>query len=175
MSPRLRPVARSQTLVLSRGLRELEGYTALVGADGSLRLLADLTADPDRPEIRPREAYLALLTSLRPGWTLRFLQVFWPDPLPRSQFQAQAQAWPKPDNEGLTILHQGLLLHAATANLPFYKRTILEFAFFGEKEAAAWWSGISSMLAGYGFGFQPLDAAAVEDLIHWLFNPVLEG
>ena len=86
-------VGQSQAFVLARGFRKVGVYWALVGADGSLRLFAEVTADADRPDVRPKEAYQMLLSSIVPGWSVRILQIFWPDPLPRDAFQKQAETW----------------------------------------------------------------------------------
>jgi len=50
-------VGVSHQFVLARGLTEISGYAVLVGVDNTKRLFAELYADPDRPEVRPQEAY----------------------------------------------------------------------------------------------------------------------
>jgi len=89
-------IGQSQDFVLGQGLRQVvinssSPYWALVDAKGNLRVFAELTADPDRPDVRPREAYHALLSPMFPGWTVRVLQLFWPDPVPRQAFQCQVE------------------------------------------------------------------------------------
>ncbi|MDO9349591.1 MAG: hypothetical protein Q7T47_09930, partial [Anaerolineales bacterium] len=51
--PEDRRVGQSQAFVLARGFRKVGAYWALVGADNSLRLFAEVTADADRPDVRP--------------------------------------------------------------------------------------------------------------------------
>ena len=103
-------VGTSRVFVLSKGIVQAGVYAALIGEDDTRRLFAEVHADPDRPEVRPGEAYKAMLSSMQPGWTLRLLQIFWPDPKPRSEFERQTQKWGTPKTEGLDILQQGLLL-----------------------------------------------------------------
>src|SRR5512140_3258835 len=110
MSKQKIEVGTTHQFVLVKGFAKIGKHDVLIGADNTKRLLAELFADPDRPDVRPQEAYQAILTSMQPGWTIRILQTFWPDPEPRLAFQRQAQGWQKPASEGLDILHQGLLL-----------------------------------------------------------------
>jgi len=84
-------IGQSQDFVLGQGLRQVGPYWALADAKGNLRVFAELTADSDRPDVRPREAYHAMLSSMFPGWTVRVLQLFWPDPVPRQAFQCQVE------------------------------------------------------------------------------------
>src|SRR5512140_1323790 len=94
----------TQSFVLARGFEQVDGFDTLVGHDGKKRVFAQLTADPDRPEVRPEAAYLQMLNSMQPGWKLRILQIFWPDPLPRQKFYDLVETWPEPMTEGLSIL-----------------------------------------------------------------------
>ena len=166
-------VGATHTFVLSRGFVHLGKHVALLGEDGTRRLFAEVVADPDRPEVRPQEAYQAMLSSMQPGWTLRLLQLFWPDPEPRLAFQRQAQTWQSPANEGLDILLQGLSLAVQEAPLPFARRTVLEFVLPGE-EGTAWWEGLAGLCAGFGLRVRYLDQREVEDLARWVLNPSLE-
>ena len=147
--------------------------SALIGEDDTKRLFAELFADPDRPEVRPQEAYQALLSSIQPGWTLRLLQVFWPDPEPREQFQSQVKKWGKPGGDGLDILQRGLILATQEYPLPFVRRTILEFVLPGD-EGLAWWEGLTGLCAGFGLHMSYLEGAGIEGLAHWIMNPSLE-
>jgi hypothetical protein len=110
---------------------------------------------------------------MQPGWTLRLLQLFWPDPEPRQAFQGQVQVWKGPKTEGLEILHQGLLLATQEYPLPFVKRTVLEFSFPGE-EGLAWWEGLAGLCAGFGVKVSYLEQAEIEALTRWVMNPSLE-
>jgi hypothetical protein len=165
-------VGTTHNFVLVQGFTRVGPYDALIGADGTKRLFAELVADPDRPDVRPQEAYQAILTSMQPGWTLRLLQTFWPDPEPRLAFQHQARGWPAPASEGLDILHQGLLFATEQFPLPFERRTILEFVFPGE-EGLAWWEGLGGLCQGFGVRVSWLDARQIQDLMCWIFTPTL--
>ena len=139
-------IGTTHIFVLSKGVVQVGALAALLGEDDTRRLFAELYADPDRPEVRPQEGYQAVLSSMQPGWTLRLLQLFWPDPGPRLAFQAQVQKWNSPANEGLDILNQGLQLAVQEYPLPFVRRTVLEFVLPGD-EGIAWWKGLSGLCA----------------------------
>lgn len=165
-------IGQTQSFVLAQGFHPLWEGEALIGNDGRARLFAELTADPDRPEVRPQEAYQALLSSLQPGWRLRMLQICWPDPLPRQAFYAQAEQW-QPKHEGLELLHQGLLLFTQEAPLPFLRRTILEFVYPGA-EGQAWWEGVAKMMENFGVTLHPLPNEEIITLAQRLFDPALD-
>ena len=174
MSKQKIEVGTTHQFVLVKGFAKIGKHDVLLGTDNSKRLFAELFADPDRPDVRPQEAYQAILTSMQPGWTLRLLQTFWPDPKPRLIFQRQAQGWPKPASEGLDILHQGLLLSTEQFPLPFGRRTILEFVFPGV-EGLAWWEGLSGLCQGFGVQVKELRQQDIQILLCRLFNLSLEG
>ncbi|MEW6404565.1 MAG: hypothetical protein AB1649_22440 [Chloroflexota bacterium] len=166
-------VGSTRTFVLAKGFTQAGKHAALIGDDDSKRLFAELFADPDRPEVRPQEAYQAMLSSIQPGWTLRLMQVFWPDPKPRVEFQNHVKEWKQPEGGGLDILHQGLILATQEYPLPFVRRTILEFVLPGE-EGLAWWEGLTGLCTGFGLRMQWLGQPEIEDLMQWVFNPTLE-
>ena len=166
------PVGTTHHFVLSKGITQAGSYAALTGADNTKRIFAELFADPDRSDVRPQEAYQALLSSIQPGWTLRLLQLFWPDPVPRDAFQEQVKNWQDGKSEGLFILHQGLLLSIQQSPLPFARRTVLEFVVSGD-EGLAWWDGMSGLCQGFGIRVVPLSAEQIQALARWVFNPVL--
>ena len=166
-------VGTTHTFVLSKGMCQVGAHSALIGDDDTRRLFAELYADPDRPEVRPQEAYQAILSSIQPGWTLRLLQLFWPDPEPRLEFQKQVSQWRLPSTEGMDILHQGLMLAIQEYPLPFVRRTILEFVLPGD-EGVAWWEGLTGLCAGFGLRVHFLGPREIEDLARWLLNPSLE-
>lgn len=166
-------VGTTHTFVLSKGMCQVGAHSALIGDDDTRRLFAELYADPDRPEVRPQEAYQAILSSIQPGWTLRLLQLFWPDPEPRLEFQRQVQKWSAPNTEGMDILHQGLLLAVQEYPLPFVRRTILEFVLPGD-EGIAWWEGLSGLSAGFGLRVHYLEKDEILTLTRWILNPKLE-
>lgn len=166
-------VGSTRTFVLAKGFTQVGNHVALIGEDDTRRLFAELYADPDRPEARPQEAYQAIISSIQPGWTLRLLQLFWPDPEPRLEFQKHTQRWKSPDTEGLDILHQGLLLAVQENSLPFIRRTVLEFV-LPDNEGIAWWEGLGGLCAGFGLHIAYLKGNQVESLIRWIFDPNLE-
>ena len=166
-------VGSTRTFVLAKGFIQVGSHTALIGEDDTRRLFAEVYADPDRPSVRPQEAYQAMLSSIQPGWTLRLLQLFWPDPEPRLEFQKQVSQWARPDMEGLDILYQGISLAVQEYPLPFVRRTVLEFVLPGD-EGVAWWEGLSGLCAGFGLRVRYLDRNAIEALTRWVLNPNLE-
>lgn len=169
-----REVGKTQDFVLGQGFQEVDGYIALVGQDGSRRLLAELSADPDRPEARPQEAYQELLASLAPGWAVRLLQVTWPDPGPRRAFLAQLEAWEGSGEEELEMLRQGLQLYLEGFPLPYRRRTLLEFVLPPGGEAVGWWVGVAGSLERYGLVLTPLGQEEILALARHLLNPELE-
>jgi hypothetical protein len=166
-------IGSTRTFVLAKGFIQAGNHAALIGEDDTKRLFSEVYADPDRPEVRPQEAYKAILSSMQPGWTLRILQLFWPDPEPRLEFQHQVQSWKVSNTEGLDILHQGLKLAIQEYPLPFVRRTVLEFVLSGD-EGVAWWEGLSGLCAGFGLRVRYLDQSAVEGLTRWVLNPDLD-
>jgi hypothetical protein len=166
-------IGSTRTFVLAKGFTQVGHHSALIGEDDTKRLFAEVHADPDRPDVRPQEAYKSILSSIQPGWTLRLLQLFWPDPEPRLEFQRQVQRWNVPNTEGLDILRQGLSLAVQEYPLPFVRRTVWEFVFPGN-EGIAWWEGLNGLCAGFGLRIRYLDQNAIEGLSHWVLNPNLE-
>lgn len=166
-------IGSTRVFVLAKGFTQVGAHWALIGEDDTKRLFAEVYADPDRPDVRPQEAYMAILSSMQPGWTLRLLQMFWPDPEPRLEFQKLVLRWQKPETEGLDILHKGLLLAVQEYPLPFVRRTIIEFVLPGD-EGIAWWEGLSGLCAGFGLRIRYLERNAVEELTRWTLNPNLE-
>ncbi len=174
-------IGSTRTFVLAKGVTQVGSHAALIGEDDTRRLFAEVYADPDRPDVRPQEAYQAMLSSIQPGWTLRLLQLFWPDPEPRLVFQKQVLGWKSPDTEGLDILNQGLVLAVQEYPLPFVRRTVMEFVLPGDEgktlrgsEWVAWWEGLSGLCAGFGLRIRYLDQAAIETLTRWMLNPTLD-
>lgn len=165
-------VGTTHTFVLSKGFAQVGNHSALIGEDDTRRLFAEVYADPDRPDVRPQEAYKSILSSIQPGWTLRLLQLFWPDPEPRLEFQKQVSQWETPVSEGLDILHQGLSLAVQEYPLPFVRRTVLEFVLPGD-EGIAWWEGLAGLCTGYGLRIRYLGISDVEKMTRWILNPNL--
>jgi hypothetical protein len=169
MAKQLAEVGTTHTFVLGKGVVQVGALAAMLGDDDTKRLFAELYADPDRPEVRPQEAYHAILSSIQPGWTLRLLQLFWPDPAPRLAFQEQAEKWGVPADEGLDILYQGLSMSIQEQPLPYIRRTILEFVFPGN-EGIAWWEGLSGLCQGFGLRFAPLSGEEILVLHRRILN-----
>ena len=169
MTKQLVEVGSTHPFVLSKGIVQVGNCSALVGADDTRRLFAELYADPDRPEVRPQEAYQAILSSMQPGWTLRLLQMFWPDPVPRVTFQERVEKWGVPSDEGLDILYQGLSMSIQEQPLPYIRRTILEFVFPGD-EGVAWWDGLSGLCQGFGLRFSPMSSEDIVVLSRRILN-----
>jgi len=167
-------IGSTRTFVLAKGFTQVGQHAALIGDDDTKRLFAEIYADPDRPEVRPQEAHQAILSSMQPGWTLRVMQLFWPDPQPRLAFQKQIQNWKSPNSEGLDIMYQGLQLAVQEYPLPFVRRTVLEFVLPGE-EGIAWWEGLSGICAGFGLQINYLSMIEVRGLIQWILNPNLNN
>ncbi len=166
-------IGSTRPFVLAKGFTRAGQHAVLIGDDDSRRLFAEVYADPDRPEVRPQESYAAILSSMQPGWTIRLLQLFWPDPQPRVAFQQQVQGWRKPETEGLDILQQGLLLAVQQYPLPFARRTILELVLPGD-EGIAWWEGLNGLCASFGLRLHYLDQSTIQELARWILNPTLD-
>ena len=173
MTKQLVEVGSTHPFVLSKGIVQVGNYSVLVSTDDTKRLFAELYADSDRPEVRPQEAYQAILTSMQPGWTLRLLQLFWPDPEPRLAFKGQTEKWGVPTEEGLDILFQGISMSIQEQPLPYIRRTILEFVFPGD-EGVAWWHGLGGLCQGFGLRFSLLLGEEILVLSRRILNLNLE-
>ncbi len=169
-------IGQTQTFVLARGfVLEQDGESVLIGYDGSRRYFYELTADPDRPEVRPELAYRQILASMQPGWAMRVLYITWPDPSPRQAYLEQVRRWQRPGHEGMALLYDALELFIERSALPFIRRTILEFSAppVGTDDAVAWWRSIPSILAGYGVRAVKLEKDDVTTLAGWILSPRL--
>lgn len=141
-------IGSTRIFVLAKGFTRVGSYAALIGEDDTRRLFAEVYA-----RSRPFRSAATGGLSGHPfldaaGWTLRLLQLFWPDPAPRLGFQRQVNTWRMSSSEGLDILRQGLLLAVQELPLPFARRTILEFALSAE-EGKAWWDGFGRIVHGF--------------------------
>ena len=165
-------IGYTQSFVLAKGFTTIDEFDALIGYDNTRRLFAQLSADPDRPEVRPADAYLSLLNSIQPGWIIRVLQIFWPDSLPRQKFYDLVETWPEPKTEGLSILMDGLKLAIQQQGIPYTRKTIIEFVHMGP-ECSPWWQSVPEMCAVYGIQVKYLSQEEVEALAHWILNPSL--
>lgn len=162
-------IGSSQQFVAAHGFRD----GVLVGDDGTARFFLELTADTDRPECRPVEAWLAAVQALPVGWTMRVLYAVWPDPLPRQAFLQQLETWPKASHDGRSVLADGLRLFLLEATLPYMRRTIVEIAvpFDQAEDAIAFLDSVIAMLTGYGVQVRVLDEEEITTLAHGLLNP----
>src|SRR5262245_3392215 len=142
-------VGYTQSFVLAQGFTSIDGFHALIGHDNTKRLFAQLSADADRPEVRPNDAYLAMLSSMQPGWIIRVIQIFWPDPLPRQKFLELVQGWPQAKHEGTSILLDGLALAVQGQGIPYTRKTIIEFVHPGP-EGTPWWQSVPEICATHG-------------------------
>ncbi len=165
-------IGKTQAFVLARGFHQIGKHWALLGEDEKSRLFAEITADPDRPDVRPDEAFHALLSSMQPGWIVRVLQIFWPDPIPREAFRSQIERWPQHEQKGMSLLQDGLALFLETYPLPFMRRTILEFMLPNE-DSLGWWEGIAGLFRSYGMQITFLSDDDIRALARWVFNPDL--
>ena len=163
----------TEQFVIAKGFTQAGRYPALVGFDGTKRLFAEIFADADRPDIRAQEAYRELFYSLQPGWTLRILQIFWPDPQPRSAFLRGVENWTNHKVEALDILHAGLMLAIHETLLPSLRRTFIEFILPGD-EGLAWWEGLIGVCTTYGVQVNYLDAKEIQELAYRIMNPGFE-
>ena len=163
-------VATTPDFVIAKGFVQAGDFPALLGFDGTRRLFAELFADNDRPDVHPAEAYHKLLYSLQAGWTIRFLQLYWPDPKPRSAFLQGLAGWKNHSTEGLDIFYDGLSLAVEQLPLPSLRRTFIEFVLPGN-EGLAWWEGLAGLCALYGLHVKYLDAGEIQELAYRVFNP----
>ena len=163
----------TEQFVIAKGFTRAGKYPALIGFDGTKRLFAEMFADADRPDVRTREAYQELFYSMQPGWTVRILQVFWPDPQPRTAFLHGVEKWTNHDSEALDILHAGLLLAIHETVLPSLRRTFIEFVLPGD-DGLAWWEGLTGVCATFGVMVKYLDAKEIQELAYRIMNPGFE-
>ena len=163
----------TEQFVIAKGFTQVRNYPALIGFDGTKRLFAEMFADADRLDIRVQEAYRELFYSLQPGWTLRILQIFWPDPQPRTAFLRRVENWTNHKAEALDILHAGLMLAIQETLLPSLRRTFIEFILPGD-EGLAWWEGLSGVCAAFGVQVKYLDAKDIQELAYRILNPGFE-
>ena len=164
----------TQSFVLASGFQSVDDFDILIGHGNTKRMFAQLAADPDLPQVRPNDAYLAMLSSMQPGWIVRVLQTFWPDPLPRQRFFELVHGWPEATAEGTSILKDGLLLAVQQQGIPYTRKTIIEFIYPGA-EGVPWWQSLPELFASYGVHMKYMTREEIEALAYWIFNPNLGG
>jgi len=166
-------VGDTRQFVLARGFMQLAGFDALVGHDGTQRLFLELSADRDRVDVRPLEAYQAILAAIYPGWILRLFQVYWPDEYPQQLFLENVRKWRAP-NDGMRFLRDSLEHTIQAAAIPFGRRTILEMVVAGS-ESLSFWETLPAMLQQFGVQAVHCTRADIEQLAHWIFNAAVEN
>lgn len=179
MTDRVKPAAG---LVAVRAVRTGPGGAAvLAGADGTLSVLFELSADPDRPGLEPAAAWAALLGYLRPGWGLRALLRAAGEPGLRRPYLAQLEAVLAGAPEGgaapraagvRRALAAALYEHWAALPPPTARRVLLELIVpAGEpalQEAAA---VVPELLAAHGFGAVPVGPARALAWVRLILEP----
>jgi hypothetical protein len=171
-APHTEEIGFTQEFVLARGYQILGGFEALIGVGGDKRLFAELNADRDRSDVRPGDAYLSLLSSMHPGWKFRLLQLYWPDPEPRTAFYQNVRGW-RQQTVGMSILKDGLILALDQFGLPFGRRTFLEFV-YADEESLTWWEALPTLCQTFGVHVSYLARDEITKLARWIFNPTLE-
>ena len=172
MDPVHRSPGRTQEFVAARGFDPAR-HAVLLDREGRGRLFLEITTDADHPHSDPASAYESLLSTLEPGAQVRFLQIHWPDGEPRSQFLRQTASWPETDQDFVSNLRHDLADHLSTAPLPYLRRTILEVVLTND-EMSEWIGGAVEILRSGGLITQLLEAAEVQELARWMFDPILD-
>jgi hypothetical protein len=111
---------------------------------------------------------------MQPGWIIRVLQIFWPDPLPREKFFALVQGWPRSGHEGRSILLDGLALAIQQQGIPYTRKTVVEFVHPGP-EGTPWWQSVPEVCTTYGVQVKYMGREEIEALAYWIFNPNLSA
>ncbi|HUF37836.1 MAG TPA: hypothetical protein VMN57_04885 [Anaerolineales bacterium] len=168
-----RPPGRAQDFVAARGFDRSGDHTVLLDRDGRGRLFLELATDADHPRSDPEAAYENLFSTLEPGASIRFLQLFWPDDEPRARFIRQTGGWPESESEFLATMKRDLTGDLSAAPLPYLRRTVLEIVLAGG-EMTEWVAGAIEILRANGMKARLLEPAEVQELAGWVFNPVLD-
>jgi hypothetical protein len=111
---------------------------------------------------------------MQPGWIIRVLQIFWPDPLPREKFFGLVQGWPQSKHEGRSILLDGLALAIQQQGIPYTRKTVIEFVHPGP-EGIPWWQSVPEICATHGVQVKYMTREEIEALAYWIFNPNLSA
>ena len=165
--------------VEGRGFSRLGQSDLLIARDGTRRAVAELVADYSDPLVRPQLALAHIVGTLKPGWVVRFTQVYWPDGEMREAMINHVRDHMRPGmaNEARAILYEGLLLALDPAETPltFARRTFMEF-FIINNDALYWWESLGPLLAqDYRIQMIYMDAEAVTSLARWILNPRLDA
>src|SRR5258708_18023240 len=171
-APHTEEIGYTQEFVLAKGFESRGAFDALIGGDNSRRVFAELSADRDRCDVRPLEAYGNMLASMHAGWRFRVLQLYWPDPGPRQAFFQRVRKW-RGANPGMQILKDGLLLALDQVGLPFGRRTFVEFD-CQDEECLTWWESLGAICSPSGVQVSYLRREEITKLTRWMFNPALD-
>jgi len=164
-------VGHSKVFVRPLGYRKFGAFSALVDADGWMRVLFRVQADPDNPRVRPKDAWRALLKSLPYNASVRFLLSWWPEETQRLAFVQGMEQWPKPGHPVRKVLYEGLLDTAMHLPLPFERKLVLEFRVPPQEAQAQWLLGLPGLLASYGVICEPMMPEEIEALARRVLNP----
>ena len=169
-------VGDSRYFVIGKGFENVRNFSAIIAADGTKRLFAELTADHDAPRTRVDAALKWLVESLRPGWIIRFVQTYWQDPAPQIAFiqHVEGRMNETKGNAGLEILNEGLYLFLMEQGVSFGRRTYIEFVVVNTL-CVDYWETIPANLASYGVEVNFLQTTEIAELTRSLINPALEG
>ena len=163
---------QTQSFVQAMGFRTMGGRMLLIDANGDGRAFLEITGDPDQREQDSAAAYARLLAGMQPGRSVRFLQIYWPDEVPRAAFLEAIGDW-QPGNRGpLDDLRSNFRRFLKHAPLPFHGRTILEIV-IKEESDLEWAAGAAGLLVGGGLEARWLDPDAVMELLAHFFAPTL--
>ena len=165
------PVGHSAVFVRPLGYRQFGPFNALVDAQGWMRVLFRVQADPDNPRVRPKDAWRALLQSLPYNATVRFLLSWWPEETQRMAFVQGMTQWPQPEQPVRKALYEGLLNTAMHLPLPFERQLVLEFRVPPQEAQAQWLLGVPGLLATYGVLCEPLSPKDIEIFAQRVLNP----
>ena len=171
MSAQPEPVGHSKVFVRPLGYRQFGPFTALVDAQGWMRVLFRVQADPDNPRVRPQDAWRALLQALPHNATVRFLLSWWPEETQRLAFVEHMQRWPEQEHPERKGLYEALLAAAVHTPLPFDRTLVLEFILPPQEQQAQWLLGVPELLVGYGLNAAPMTPEDIEALAQRVFNP----
>ena len=163
-------IGHSKVFVRPLGYRQFGPFTALVDAQGWMRVPFRVQADPDNPRVRPKEAWRALLKSLPYNAAVRFLLSWWPEETQRMAFVQGMEQWPQPEQPMRKALYEGLLDTAMHLPLPFERQLVLEFQVPPQETQAQWLLGAPGLLATYGVLCEPLSPKDIEDFAQRVLN-----
>jgi hypothetical protein len=176
--PGVTPVGDTIEYVEGRGFTRLGRSDLLIAKDGTKRVVAELIADYSDPLVHPQNALLHIIRSMKPGWAIRFTQVYWPDGELREALinHVKTHMSPGTANEARAILYEGLMLALDPEEIPltYARRTFIEF-FVSNNDTLYWWETLGNLLAqNCRIQMIYMDVEAVTSLARWILNPLLD-